>query len=245
MAIRRATCAWLLSVCPGWSAGCAPEEVQLQTEQAGLEEQGGPGGCTMVSMLSGGSVDVALAQLPRTPTSFQNLSSARGGAQDAAGVAGTSGGNCVLGWQELSVALDGRGALREQFEVPSAKQSVLLVYAHTADEPRWTLAEVDLTPAPAGQRRARFSNYIEVREPLALFFYGADDQPVGDSVSIPWGETWVGTIPSAATGYRTDPAEPVATPFRDPEPAEPSEFEWRPRSATGTDGPSTATAASR
>jgi hypothetical protein len=200
--------------------GCDPEEIELESRRRELssEEAREAGGCFMVEMLGGpGSGKIVLTALPRTDTSPSGSYEMSGGTKEPEGhfAVGAGSGDCLrLGEFELSIRLNGRTSLRENILVPTAKQSVVLIHAHTLREPRWSVAEVDLSPADPGLRRARITNYIEVVEPIQLFFYDADDEPVGESESIAWGETWTGTIPSAATGYRLSPAQPVTEPFQ-------------------------------
>ncbi len=214
MAVRMTLSLCLLAGAVGWG-GCSPEEVQLEGDELGLVGDVESSGCALVDLLGGGSVEYRYAGLSGTDQQA-SISGRLSGDGRPYVTAGT--GFCgPSGAYELSVKFAGRSVLRERVDVPDAKQSVLLLYAHTAREPRWSLSEVDLSPADPGLRRARFTNYIDVVRPIALFFYDASDQPVGESVSVAWGETWSGTIPVAATSYRLDPAQPVATPFHNPE----------------------------
>jgi hypothetical protein len=207
----------------GWG-GCSPAEIELESEPMGLVDEGaGDGqpasfGCAMINLLGGSTAEVRYAVLPRTSQSFVDVSRLSDGDHNQPGV-GASMTDCGNnpGDYELSVLLNGREKLREVVQVPDLVQSVLMVYAYSAHEPRWSIAQVDLSPAEPGLRRARVSNYIEKFEPIEVSLYDDSDQPVGESVTIAWGSTWVGTIPSAATAYRLSPSDAVSTPFRRPE----------------------------
>ena len=214
MAVRMTLSLCLLAGAIGWG-GCAPEEVQLESGELGLVGDAASSGCALVGLLGGDAVEYKYAGVSGTEP--QPSVSGRLSGSGSPYVSADLGSCGPSGPYELSVKFGGQSVLRERVDVPDVKQSVVMFYAHTAREPRWSIAEVDLSSADPGLRRARFTNYIDAVQPIALFFYDASDQPVGESVSVEWGETWSGTIPVAATSYRLDPAQPVATPFHNPE----------------------------
>jgi hypothetical protein len=223
---------WLL--CAGSAVGaCNPAEIYLEQElDAAALEQQKPGDCAIVDLMGGpGSIKIALDKLPRTALSPSSTTTASGGKSEAGDGVGASAGTCPGGPGDyaLSVSLNGREALRETFSVPEARQSAVILYAHTEREPRLSVAEVDLSPAGPGLRRARLTNFIEVTEPIQLFYYDANDEPVGQGESIAWGETWTGTIPSTAVGYRLSPTQPLTQAFA-------SELPWSD-ALTATDLP--------
>jgi len=202
------------------AAGCRPEEIELEAKRSELRPEGsGPeqvGGCAFIGMLGGsGTVEIAMAALPRTATSPSVSATLSEGPKDDSGGVGAGQSTCpgTVGENEVSIALNRHTVLRENILAPVAKQSAVLAYAHTAREPRLTVADVDLSSAGPGMRRVRISNYIEMVEPIQLVFYDAADEAVGESEPIAWGETWTATIPSVATGYRVSPEQPLAQPF--------------------------------
>lgn len=216
MSTRSNIVAWLLCATTGAVGACSPAEIHLEEESDSALEEQKPGDCALIELIGGpGAIKIALDKLPRTATSPSSTLTGGGGTGDVGDGVGGSVSTCPGGPGEyaLALSLNGVEALSETFAVPAARQSAVVVYAHTGREPRLIVAEVDLSPAGPGLRRARLTNFIEAIEPIQLFFYDADDRPVGESGLIAWGETWTGTIPSAATGYRLSPTQPLTQPF--------------------------------
>jgi hypothetical protein len=217
MSTRLKIASWLLCASSGALGACSPAEIHLEEEPdaAALEERK-PGDCAVIELMGGpGAIKITLDALPRTATSPRSTTTTSGGKSEANDAVGSSASTCPGGPGEyaLSLSMNGREALSESFSVPAARQFAVVLYAHTEREPRLRVAEVDLSPAGPGLRRARVTNYIEVIEPIQLFYYDANDEPVGESEPIAWGETWTGTIPSGAIGYRLTPTQPLTQPF--------------------------------
>lgn len=206
---------WLLWASTA-AVGCGAESVALEDPSVmGLEGALEAGGCTLVEMLGGASGSIEVGGPPRAGRMPRFTSSWFDGRDDFEGV---SGGWDLLvpGEHKVSVELRGRAALSKTIRVPADRQTVALLYAHSAHEARLSpLQEVDLSPADRGLRRVRITNYVQVVEPIQLFFYDEHDEPVGESESIAWGETWTATISSAAIGYRLSPEQRPTHPFAD------------------------------